>query len=130
MGKAKWWKNIFNLSGSELELRKQVRYIIKNKILPIIIDLKSCQDDNLYRIIKEKLGDYSICLVKSEFSIIYILDGLDEITLERANKICVDLKKLSGYSATSKILISCRMSSYNSNYLNSKFEIKKLRLVN
>ncbi|MCS4472582.1 DUF2075 domain-containing protein [Clostridium botulinum] len=92
-GKSQMMKKIFfNLSGSELELRKQVRYIIKNKILPIIIDLKSCQDDNLYRIIKEKLGDYSICLVKSEFSIIYILDGLDEITLERANKICVDLK--------------------------------------
>ncbi|MCS4480929.1 hypothetical protein JQ035_14645 [Clostridium botulinum] len=37
-------------------------------------------------------------------------------------------KKLSGYSATSKILISCRMSSYNSNYLNSKFEIKKITI--
>lgn len=82
-----------------------------NKAIPMLINLKDCSLDTLENIIRQRQNDYG--LRNSKLGFIYLLDGLDELSSERADHVLSYLFELEKSDSVSKIVISCRSGNLN-----------------
>lgn len=130
-GKSMLLNKIFMiLSKSNLSFYEQVAAISQNKSIPILINLKYCSACPLEQIILSKKTEYRLDF--EHYSIIYLLDGLDEVSSEIAEQTMSYIKELSNQKSTKKIILSIRTMSSNNMYLydcikeNTPFVIKEL----
>lgn len=118
------------LSGSNQSFYEQIAAISKNKSIPILIKLKYCSACPLEQLIIAKKTEYK--LIFDNYSIIYLFDGLDEISSEIAEQTMSYIKELAKQKSTKKIILSVRKMSSNNMYLhdfvkeNASYEIQKL----
>ena len=106
--------------GSVEDMRK---VIDETKALPMLINLKECYSDSLENIVRNQKADYK--LDGSKLGIIYLLDGLDELDQEKADKVLAYIEKLVKIEYTKKVIISCR--SGNKNRIKAKLYFSQLR---
>lgn len=103
------------LSGSNLKFYDQIAAISKNKSIPILIKLKYCSACPLEQLIITKKTEYKLNF--DNYSIIYLLDGLDEVSSEIAEQTISYIKELAKQKNTKKIILSIRKMSSNNMYL-------------
>ena len=89
------------LSGSNLKFYDQIAAISKNKSIPILIKLKYCSACPLEQLIITKKTEYKLNF--DNYSIIYLLDGLDEVSSEIAEQTISYIKELAKQKNTKKI---------------------------
>lgn len=92
-----------------------------NKPIPMVIRLKDCYSDSLETLIRNRQNDYSVGSQK-DIKFIYLLDGLDELTEEKAIQCINYIKQLGNIANTSSIIVSCRISSINKIHIYSHLE--------
>lgn len=102
----------------ELSQTKMVDKIISTGAVPQIINLKLCATDSLENIIRTRQSAYTI--QGAELKIIYLLDGLDEISEDRADLILLQMLELSKKENTHKIIVTCRSGNFNKIKFSSK----------
>lgn len=118
------------LSGSNLNFYEQVATISKNKSIPILVKLKYCFACPLEQLIIAKKTEYKLDF--DNYSVIYLFDGLDEVSSEIAEQTISYIKELAKQKSTKKIILSIRTMSSNNMYLydcvreNASFEIQEL----
>lgn len=112
-GKSIFIHNVFQvLSGLDKANLSECRKVLqKNKAIPMVINLKNCAVDSLENIIRERQNDFK--LRNKQLGYIYLLDGLDELSSERAEHVLTYLFELDKHTNTIKIIISCRTGNYN-----------------
>ena len=105
---------------------KMIRKLLNGGVLPQVINLKECINTSLESIIRDRQNDYSVRGTK--LKIIYLLDGLDEISQERADSVISQINELSRSGSTDKIVITCRTGNFNQlilkNYYDKISEVK------
>lgn len=118
------------LSGSNQNFYNQIAAISKNKSIPVLIKLKYCAACPLEQLIIAKRTEYKLNF--NNYSIIYLLDGLDEIPSEIAEQTVSYIKELAKQKNTKKIILSIRKMSSNNACLydcveaNNVYEIQEL----
>jgi len=112
-GKSIYIHKLFQIfSGlNQNSLNNIQKILLKNNAIPMLINLKNCVSDTLENIIRNRQKDYNIRGKKLGF--IYLLDGLDELSIERADNILSYLCELAKNDDTKKIIISCRSGNLN-----------------
>lgn len=85
--------------------------IVKNEAIPILINLKNCAIDSLENIIRGRKNDSMVSGKKLWF--IYLFDGLDELSEEKADIILSQIYELHNKIDTIKIILSCRSGNIN-----------------
>ena len=103
------------LSGSNLNFYEQVATISKNKSIPILVKLKYCFACPLEQLIIAKKTEYKLDF--DNYSVIYLFDGLDEVSSEIAEQTISYIKELAKQKSTKKIILSIRTMSSNNMYL-------------
>jgi hypothetical protein len=111
---------------SETSQTKMVNKIILTGAVPQVVNLKLCATDSLENIIRTRQSVYAI--QGTELKIIYLLDGLDEISEDRADLILLQMLELSKKKNTHKIIVTCRSGNFNKiqlkNYFKNCIELK------
>lgn len=120
-------KLLEKLGGLDKENKEeQIKILLKNQAVPILINLKNCAFKNLEEIIRGRKNDNKVNNHRLGF--IYLLDGLDELDENRTDLILNEIYELSKKSDTRKIVISCRTGSVNvsklRNYIKEREEFK------
>ncbi|WP_313129477.1 NACHT domain-containing protein [Anaerocolumna sp.] len=130
-GKSVLFDKIFMiLSGSNQNFYEQIAAISKNKSIPILIKLKYCSACPLEQLIIAKKTEYKLDF--DNYSVIYLFDGLDEVSSEIAEQTVSYIKELVKQKSTKKIILSVRKMSSNNMYLydcvkeNASYEIQEL----
>lgn len=83
----------------------------KNKAIPILINLKNCAFETIENLIRNRQNDYKIR--NSNLGFIYLLDGLDELSVDKADHVLSYLYELEKDNKTKKIILSCRSGNLN-----------------
>lgn len=99
---------------------KMVNKIISTGAVPQIVNLKLCATDSLENIIRTRQSFHAI--QGTELKIIYLLDGLDEISEDRADLILLQMLELSKKKNTHKIIVTCRSGNFNKIQLKNYFK--------
>jgi hypothetical protein len=100
------------LSGLDKNDLKDIRNVLEqNKAVPMLINLKNCTFDTIENIIRNRQNDYK--LRNSKLGFIYLLDGIDELSPEKADHILSYLYELEKNETTKRIIISCRSGNLN-----------------
>ena len=102
----------FNAGGLHKHQLSQMRAHWLKGGLPVLINLKQCRNSSLNEVVREKLDRF---LLKQDSSsrYVYILDGLDELSFDRADEILASIMELIKDKSTKKVFISCRTSNQN-----------------
>ncbi len=101
-----------DFSGLNKKNKKEMLAVwAQNKAIPMIINLKDCVNENLEGLIRDRQNDFSVRNKKLDF--IYIFDGLDELSPEKADQTLFYIRNLEQLSTTKKIIISCRSGNSN-----------------
>jgi hypothetical protein len=112
------YKFFQKFAGSDKNTIDDMRKVwTKNQAIPMMINLKECSLENISSLINKRKSDYK--LDQSRLGFIYILDGLDELSLGKANQVLSYLQNIEPKSEKTKIIISCRSGSPN------RFEVKQ-----
>jgi hypothetical protein len=99
-------------SGMNKSSKQQMlNYLHTHKTLPMLVNLRDCGEESLENIIRNRLQDYE--LKAKDKDLVYIFDGLDELTLEKAEKAIDYCNNLASGPKTKKIIISCRLMNPN-----------------
>lgn len=93
----------------QVDAKKMTQVILKQKAIPMLINLKDCVGDTLENIIRNRKQEFGV----SNQKIIYLIDGLDELDSERADSVLSFMVRLSNGEKTKKIIISCRTGNMN-----------------
>ena len=83
----------------------------KNEAVPMLINLKNCAFDTIENLIRNKQNDYQVR--NKNVGFIYLLDGLDELSTEKADHVLSYLYELKEANKTKKIIVSCRSGNPN-----------------
>lgn len=112
-GKSLLMHNLFrNFGGLNKSTEIQMMKVLtKNKAVPMLINLKSCISENIEKLLRERQKDKNVRNKKLGF--IYLFDGLDELSEERADSVLSFLRELECQKETIKIIISCRSGNLN-----------------
>lgn len=105
---------------NETNQTKMVNKIISTGAVPQIVNLKLCATDSLENIIRSRQSVYSI--QGTDLKIIYLLDGLDEISEGRADLVLLQMLELSKKKSTHKIIVTCRSGNFNKIQLKNYFK--------
>ncbi len=103
-------------------LKDTKKILNKNKAVPMLINLKNCAFDTLENIIRNRQNDFKVR--NGNLGFIYLLDGLDELGVEKADRVLSYLYELEKDDKTKKIILSCR--SGNLNKLKAKTYFKNI----
>ena len=111
---------------------EMIKLLKRNKAVPMIINLKDTISESLENIIRHRQTD---SLVRNkELGFIFLFDGLDELSEEKADQVLQYINYLEQQAQTRKIIISCRSGNSNRNkvssYLNDISEFKFCNLDN
>lgn len=125
-GKSIIMHKIFQLlSGLTNSSKKNIPYTLKNhKSIPMLINLKDCDNETLENIIRNRQDDYNI--KNKQLSYIYILDGLDELDSAKAESLFSCLNQLHNRKNTKQVIISCRTGNLNRSKLKLYLEDKNI----
>ena len=130
-GKSIYMKKMFQMyAGTGLKYKEQMEYLFKQGTIPIFINLKSVLGMSLEEAIRYRKADYQ--LLGSEFKFVYLLDGLDEVPMNRMADIISGIKTLRDNVKTKKVIVSSRKMSSNRYLLKNsiesvnEYEIKEL----
>ncbi len=130
-GKSVLQEKIFTtLSGTDCEFYEQIKKISEHMCIPMLIKLKYCATTSLEQLINEKKNEYKISF--EHYKIVYLLDGLDEVSAEKAERIVSYIQELEEYKNTKKIILTIRKASPNNAFLrkvvalNNIYEISNL----
>lgn len=96
------------------DLKAMRASIAKAKALPMLVNLKDCVAETAENLIRNRQSDYGVRQSKSGF--VYLFDGLDELSSEKADAALNHLAVLSKAATTKRIIVSCR-SANPSRYL-------------
>lgn len=111
-GKSVLLEKIFTiLGGRDCNFYDQIKVITENGYIPMLIKLKYCSAVSLEQLIREKKWEYKIS--SESYKIVYLFDGLDEISVEVAEKIVSYSQELLAQKATQKIIFTIRKASHN-----------------
>ena len=83
---------------------KKVLY--QNKAVPMLINLKNCTFETIENLIRDRQNDYKVR--NGNMGFIYLLDGLDELSAEKADHVLSYLYELEKDDNTKKIILSSR----------------------
>jgi len=111
-GKSQLMKKLFfNYSGLNVVNNIELEALINKQALPMLINLKDCYTDSLENIIRNRQNDYKVR--NNNLKFIYLFDGLDELSEEKAEQIINFIKSLENENSTQNIIISCRKGNLN-----------------
>jgi len=97
----------------EYKLASSRNRVLRKGYLPVLIDAKECTNESLEVIISRLIGsEYG----DSNFKMIYLIDGLDELSGKEADSILYQINKLSKAPNTHRVIVGCRIS----NLINSR----------
>ena len=105
----KFFQVFAGLDKDSLDNIKKV--IQKNKAVPMLINLKNCNFDTIENLIRDRQNDYKVR--NGNFGFIYLLDGLDELSAEKADYVLSYLYELEKDENTKTIILSCRSGNLN-----------------
>lgn len=115
-GKSALLEKIFTIiSGVSNNFAEQIKIITEQKGIPMLIKLKHCATISIEQLIREKKWEYKISC--ENYKIIYLLDGLDEVSAEVAEKVISYVQELATQKSTRKIIITIRKASHNNVFL-------------
>lgn len=115
-GKSVLLEKIFTiLCGKDCNFYEQIKVITENKYIPMLIKLKYCSAIPLEQLIREKKWEYKIN--PENYSIVYLFDGLDEVSAEVAERIVSYSQELLVQKTTQKIIFTIRKASHNNVFL-------------
>lgn len=83
----------------------------KNKAVPMLINLKNCTFETIENLIRNRQNDYKVR--NGNLGFIYLLDGLDELSADKADHVLSYLYELEKDDKTKKIILSCRSGNLN-----------------
>ncbi|MFA6896661.1 MAG: hypothetical protein WC242_05695, partial [Candidatus Paceibacterota bacterium] len=92
-------------------LKNAMKILSKNKAVPMLINLKNCAIDTLENVIRNRQNDFKVR--NGSLGFIYLLDGLDELSAEKAEHVLSYLYELEKDEKTRKIVFSCRSGNLN-----------------
>jgi DNA polymerase III delta prime subunit len=101
---------------------EMIKLLQKNNAVPMLINLKNCTTDSLENILRGRQNDSKVR--GKQFGFIYLFDGLDELSGERADNVLLYIYELEQSKNTKKIIFSCR--SGNLNKIKSKMYFPKI----
>lgn len=93
-------------NGSEM-----IEVLQKNNAVPMLVNLKNCATDSLENILRGRQNDSKIRGKKLGF--IYLFDGLDELSEEKADNVFSYIHELEQSNNTKRIIFSCRTGNLN-----------------
>jgi hypothetical protein len=103
---------LLELGGlDEKSASEQKKTIQKRKALPMLVNLKGCTQDSIENIIRNRKKDYKV--QGSALGFIYLFDGLDELSTEKADIVLSHLALIAKSDQAHKIIISCRSGNPN-----------------
>jgi hypothetical protein len=115
------------VSGLDLDnvdgLKATRNFLLENKAIPMLINLKDCAFDSIENLIRNRQSDYNVWGKKVD--IIYLLDGLDEMSDKKVDNTLAYLAQLGNNKNTKKIIISCRSGNPNKSKVKLYFETAK-----
>ncbi|MBK8302330.1 MAG: hypothetical protein IPK98_02490 [Chloracidobacterium sp.] len=91
----------------EAEMRK---HLLDQDALPILVNLKNCSSESFDHLIRGRRSDAGL---DARARCIYLLDGLDELSNDRAILILNQIYETSAKASTHSIVISCRTGNPN-----------------
>ncbi|MGA2587698.1 MAG: hypothetical protein ABSF88_11840 [Candidatus Aminicenantales bacterium] len=91
--------------------RQMAKLLVRNQAVPMLINLKDCIAESLENLIRARQVESNVRGQSMGF--IYLLDGLDELSEDRADQVLSSLRELEQKSGTKKIIISCRSGNMN-----------------
>jgi len=97
------------LNKNSLAVTKDV--LQTNNAVPLLINLKNCTFDTIENLIRNRQNDYKVR--NGNLGFIYLLDGLDELSTEKADHVLSYLLELEKDDKTNKIILSCRSGNLN-----------------
>ncbi len=90
---------------------QMAKVLLRNSAVPMLINLKNCNSENLEALIRSRQVD---SLVRGqELGFIYLLDGLDELSEDKADQVLAYVEELNSKEETKKVVISCRSGNPN-----------------
>lgn len=103
---------LFELGGLNKRKAEEMRSVIEtNQALPMLINLKDCIHDSIENIIRNRQKDYKVA--RGSLGFIYLFDGLDELSTEKADYILSYIFGLTKNDQTRKVIVSCRSGNQN-----------------
>ena len=124
-GKSVLLEKIFTIiSGVNEKFYKQIQILTERKCIPILIKLKYCATTSLEQLIREKKWEYKINA--ENYKLVYLLDGLDEVSPEVAEKIISYVQDLVKQKSTKKVIISIRKASQNNIFLQGLVDLDSI----
>ena len=112
------------ISGVNEKFYKQIQILTERKCIPILIKLKYCATTSLEQLIREKKWEYKINA--ENYKLVYLLDGLDEVSPEVAEKIISYVQDLVKQKSTKKVIISIRKASQNNIFLQGLVDLDSI----
>lgn len=121
-GKSVCMRKLFNIySGFNCETKEeQIEIINKFGAICIFVNLNKTSLDSLESIILAYKSIYSVDSPDNKF--IYLFDGFDEIPNNSVTPTILFIEELLEKSSTKKVIVSCRLSSYNKFMLKADFD--------
>lgn len=112
-GKSIFMHKLFQVfAGLDKNSMDDIKKVLQtNKAVPMLINLKDCAFDTIENLIRNRQNDYKIR--NGNIGFIYLLDGLDELSVEKADHVLPYLYELEKDNDTKKIIISCRSGNLN-----------------
>jgi len=99
-------------SGLDKSTLEDVKKVLqKNKAVPMLINLKNCTFETIENLIRNRQNDYKVR--NGNLGFIYLLDGLDELSTDKADHVLSYLYELEKDDNTKKIILSCRSGNLN-----------------
>lgn len=112
-GKSIFMHSLFRRFGGLDQDKKEERLnvLTKNGAIPMLINLRDCINDSLETLLQLRQQEYRVRSNNSK--LIYLFDGLDELTEEGSDRVLSFIRRLESQQTTKKIVISCRAGSIN-----------------
>ena len=112
-GKTIFMHSLLQHSGglNKNDKAEMLELLTTNKAVPILVNLKNCATASLENILRERKND---CRVNNqELGFIYLFDGLDELSPEKAENVLLQIHERKDKDTTKKIILSCRTGNTN-----------------
>lgn len=102
-------------------------HLVFQGAIPMLVNLRSCTEDSLENILRERQRDYELRIKSVEF--IYLFDGLDELREDSCNNVLSYISDLNNDKKTKKIIISCRRGNFNKYKAKTYLKCNSLNLI-
>lgn len=88
-----------------------IKLLQKYNAVPMLVNLKNCATDSLENILRGRQNDSKVR--GKQLGFIYLFDGLDELSEEKADNALSYIQELEQSNNTKRIIFSCRTGNLN-----------------